>query len=809
MYTFLASNVQLIRFPSFQQVLIWTAKLKSRLNEQTKYLDSQRIKMFESDYGRYVMERYKKITEKIEHWEDKQVSKQVSKLVDDYGIIMSDYLLRRSRSGKLEINVRPEMDLLFQAINRMTLNKIPIKEEVLNEFWSRRDELWHLKMKLLRITEWYNFTRFEVREQEKHLIRPNTDEINAIVEGFISAHTWKSYSTEALDELFDTLRNLFSRLVKAHDNIDKILAKMRCWGDIPLFVRKSEDNEHLLCIENRDDIVDARYKQCIETQEFIENVMRENFCLFQNTLVEMTADNEVAIDKAALDNYQKTEEDCKIYALYERYVDEIIGNEILVAAKNSLKYLYDELRVPSPLFEVCFSLDIENRTSIFHPDLAVDAKEGFVSFVASLMVDIIGMGGLIKRVKANLEPNEPPSFIDMLRENDTIENYRLDILVKSKVVSKHTVVNFEQYQMYAPLWKIDRTKYLDAFLKYGRELNEEDIMKINEGTFDGEPTKPTLEAIEHEIKRHHDLIPGIEAIPEFIDTEPWFRIKMHLFKAKLVHETMEWVNLFMSYLSDHVTSRLNELEVFILDANIVLSAKCEKSELQKFRQIYDLVNEINRQAAEVDYMFPPLKAEMMLLRKYDQEMDEKVRTQFVELPLWWEKLKKLSKTVSKDVEPVKEHQMGLTLKRLKLFTLRIHDFQQRFQNQAIFKSDCKNAYEIIDKMLDHIIKYEKQAAMLDIFAALFNINVGPNHDLMAQCRKETKVLKQVWDYWYSMQHHIYRWENMLWSKIDVEAVESECKRIAKEVRALDACCKQWEPYVVLDDELLNLMTSLR
>lgn len=216
--------------------------------------------MFDSDYGHYVMERYNKIAEKIEHWENKQVNKQVNKLVSGYGNIMNDHLLRRNKSGQLSINIRPEMDLLFQAINRMTLNKIPIKDEVLNEFWSRRDELWNLKMKLLRITEWHNFSRFEVREQEKRLIRPNIDEINAIVQDFLLEHTWKYYSAEALDELFDTLKNLYKRIVKAHHNIDRIIEKMQSWSDVPLFERKSENNENLLNIKNRDEIVDTRYK---------------------------------------------------------------------------------------------------------------------------------------------------------------------------------------------------------------------------------------------------------------------------------------------------------------------------------------------------------------------------------------------------------------------------------------------------------------------------------------------------------------------------------------------------------------------
>lgn len=53
------------------------------------------------------------------------------------------------------------------------------------------------------------------------------------------------------------------------------------------------------------------------------------------------------------------------------------------------------------------------------------------------------------------------------------------------------------------------------------------------------------------------------------------------------------------------------------------------------------------------------------------------------------------------------------------------------------------------------------------------------------------------------------WAKTLWSEIDVEAVESECKRLSKEVRSLDKCSKEWDPLVVMESELLNLLTSLR
>lgn len=797
--------MKFLNFFSFsKQMLIWSGKLKARLTEHTKYMESQRVKLFESDFGHYTITRYTKILETIEKWQKKRVTEQGDKFERDIESIMKDYLLHRNKKGKVSINVRPQLDLVLQGINRMKLSGFAIEKPAQIELWDRRDELWNLKMKLYRITEWYNFTRFEVHNEEKRLIEPNADAIDGMLQDFLSNFTWKTYGD--IDELFKTLENLYKRIVLAHDNIDKIKEKIRSWGDIPLFERKEENDINLLNIQNRDKIVEKRYKQCLETQKFIEKVMRENYCLFQNKSVIVSEDGDVLVEPDVLESLEKSDEEQKAYEPYESYVDKMVGEEVLGAVVKSLKYIYDQLRVPLPLFEVCFSLDVENRKSIFLPDLDVDEKEGFVSFVTSLMVNIFGMAGLIKRI---IHGSGSSDFTASLMANEVIEEYRLDLVVQTKKVSKDTVANFQPYEKFSFIWKIERSKYLEAFLKYGRELTAEDLAKIDDESFNDEQQKPSLEAIEHEIKRHRDLIPQIEAIPEFQDTEPWFRVKNHLFKTKLIDETMKWVNLFMDYLHNHVANRLDQLELFILDANIILAARCEKSELDKFRKMHNLMNEIERQAEEVDFMFEPLKAEVMLLRKYDHEMETKVKEQFIELPLAWIKLKKLKNIVRKDIEPVKEHQMDLTGKRIKLFGLRLRDFNKRFRRQAFFDRTCENAYELIDRMLEHTIKYEKQAEMLDIFATLFNINVGPNRAIMQDCRKDTKVLKQVWDYWYSMQHRIFLWSNTLWSEIDVEAVEGECKRISKEVRAMDTCCKQWDPYIVLEGELLNLLTSLR
>lgn len=734
-----------------EEILIWSRKLKNRLTEQTKYVDSQRIKLFSSDFGEYAMVRYTQILNKIEEWEAKCIESKCDQYESNNETLMANFLLRRNSDGRLAVNVQSDIDVVLLAINRMSMNEIDHSDS-LKEFWSRRDELWSLKIKLYRITEWYNFTNFEVWEEDKLLIQPNTEAIDGMINDFLITYTWNSYDNAALDELFNTLEHLYRRIVKAHQHIDKMIAKIHTWRDIPLYTRHGDKN--LLCIDHRDEIVEQRYKLCLETQKLIETVMHENFSLFQNKGVSIDADGELVVMHT--DQIDSEEEQ---YHPYLSNVDKIVCKDVLAAIETSLKYLHDEIHKETSVFEVCFSLDVENRKSIFHPELEVEAKEGFVAFVTSLMVDIFRMAALIKRVIPNTEAADFTSFV---QASSSIEDLRQEILVQAKNVSKKTLQEYEVYQKYSFIWEIERTEYLRAFLKYGRQLSIDDMANIQSDRFNEQPCSPTLDAFENEIKRHRDLIPQIEDIPEFIDTAAWFRVKNHLFKTKLVAETQKWLDMFVEHLHDHVSNRLQTLELFILDANIVLSSRCDKSELDKFRKMYSLMEEIERQANEVDFMFGPLKAEVMLLRKYDHEMEMKVKEQFVELPLWWSKLKKLKDVVRNDIDSVKQHQMGLTLKRLKLFTMRIHDFQQRFHQRQFFQRNCTNAYEIIDEMLDHITKYERQAELLDIYASLFHINVGPNHALMKECRKETKVLKPVWDYWYSFQYRSELWANTLW-----------------------------------------------
>lgn len=48
-----------------------------------------------------------------------------------------------------------------------------------------------------------------------------------------------------------------------------------------------------------------------------------------------------------------------------------------------------------------------------------------------------------------------------------------------------------------------------------------------------------------------------------------------------------------------------------------------------------------------------------------------------------------------------------------------------------------------------------------------------------------------------------------WRKIDVENMDIECKKFAKDIRLLDKEMRPWDTYITLEATVKNMLTSLR
>lgn len=103
---------------------------------------------------------------------------------------------------------------------------------------------------------------------------------------------------------------------------------------------------------------------------------------------------------------------------------------------------------------------------------------------------------------------------------------------------------------------------------------------------------------------------------------------------------------------------------------------------------------------------------------------------------------------------------------------------------------------------------EEELGNLKKSASLFELT-APCQDPMKICRKELKMMKQLWDFVYVIQSSVNDWKKTPWKKIDVEDMEQECKKLAKDIRTLDKDMRHWKPYIRLEVLIKNLVTSLR
>ena len=93
-------------------------------------------------------------------------------------------------------------------------------------------------------------------------------------------------------------------------------------------------------------------------------------------------------------------------------------------------------------------------------------------------------------------------------------------------------------------------------------------------------------------------------------------------------------------------------------------------------------------------------------------------------------------------------------------------------------------------------------------ADLFEVTV-PEFKQLKACRREIKLLKNLWDLITLVQSSFNDWKTTLWSDINVENMELECKKFVKDIRGLDKEMRAWDAFTGMESSVKNMVTSLR
>jgi len=78
---------------------------------------------------------------------------------------------------------------------------------------------------------------------------------------------------------------------------------------------------------------------------------------------------------------------------------------------------------------------------------------------------------------------------------------------------------------------------------------------------------------------------------------------------------------------------------------------------------------------------------------------------------------------------------------------------------------------------------EQEMKALIESASLFEVSV-PDFKQLKQCRRELKLLKTLWDYITIVRSCIDDWKTTPWKDINVEQMDMDCKKFAKDIRYL-------------------------
>ncbi|NWQ91943.1 DYH17 protein, partial [Burhinus bistriatus] len=584
--------------------------------------------------------------------------------------------------------------------------------------------------------------------------------------------------TEYVHEMRAILYDLQTRVQKAKLNMENIIQLMEECSAAPLFERKDNKEAALLDLDGKANTLTKRYAAISDAGIKIQEMVEENADLF------------------------KADKSSQIWLDYVEYIDAIVLDGFFRLVHKSLQLLLSNMASDAdlaPLFEVRMEL-CDSRVQ-YRPSLEAGDDDSLLGLVESLLSDAFMAAACMPRL---LEGKL--SYKTTLEEQADLSRMReevVSLVVSAMTEGEEYSAGFEEQ---AYLWLEDPGEFLQHFLALGSVPSpEEPELQPEEPPARG---IPSLQLFQQEIDACKELC---EEVSEFANTKVfggWLQSDCRPFKQALLGAIRRRGLALRQHLTSHVTTSLQELEDFIREANAGLSKHLEEGDYDGLVEVMGHLMRVKERQAETNSMFGPLKETVALLSTYGEEMPEEIHLQLQELPEHWDGTKKLCLRVKQSVAPLQANEVNIIRKKCQQFEVRQHAFRERFREKAPFSYTDPDPYKSLNKQQKSIAAMESDMAALSKSAGLFEMSV-PKYKQLKACHREVRLLKELWDLIVLVNTNIDDWKTTRWKDINVEQMDIDCKKFAKDIRSLDKEMRSWDAFTGLDNSVKNMITSLR
>uniref|UniRef100_A0A671UN02 Dynein axonemal heavy chain 11 n=1 Tax=Sparus aurata TaxID=8175 RepID=A0A671UN02_SPAAU len=681
-------------------------------------------------------------------------------------------LCRNTSSGLISVNFNPKLTEVLKDVKYIqTLSQIEIPAAALTVFEKRlmftkvrnKENYTHL------LAQWYNGLKQTVLEVELPLIRGELESIDVQLTRVESDLTWQDPDCWSfISTTKDLVHDLVCRVSRAKENCEAIQTMMKGWSKQAMFCRKDNKKGSLIQLEDREDRVNKKYSLMKKDGDSIHKLIQvymENIVLFH------------------------ADPTSEAWQSYLEYVDEMVVEGLFNYISHSLQFFMDNMESwpnQKPLFEA--QLMLSSSGMVFLPSLEQDAGDGLYELIEGLIRDVFKTSVNINRVAHG--------YHSILQE----------IMERVENVLKKAINYQRKFDCYTHLWQDDRAEFLCQFLLYGRVLTAEEMEAYGIDVLPESP--PTIDNFKEQIDYYEDLYAEISKVEDFRVFNGWFRVDIKFFKLSLLNALKKWSWLFKEHLLTHVTNSLDELQRFVRATVEGLGQPVAKGNHCGLVEVMSHLLAVRDRQAATDKMFDPLRDTVILLEQYGVTIPDQVYSQLVELPEKWSAAKKLALKMRHEVAPMQNAEVMVLRRRCMAFEVKQSQFKEKFRATAPFSYNAAHPYISLEKSEKAIRDMEKEVAELQESTNLFDVTIPDFRDIKL-CRREIMVLKELWDIVVFVQSSVENWTMTKWRQINVDQMDAELRRFAKDIRKLDKEARVWDVYSGLDLYVKNLLTSLR
>ncbi|XP_039357479.1 dynein heavy chain 17, axonemal isoform X9 [Mauremys reevesii] len=760
--------------------LKWALELQERLETPMKELQAIDHPVMVSAEAKLVSEKYKEMMRLLQNYREKTYEEWISRVDADCQFNLEQPLIRRDPDATLiSVNFNKELVAVLREVKYLNFQKQKDIPDSAGNLFSQNETFRKFVGNLDLIVGWYNKIKTTILSVELPLVKQELEENDVKLQKAETTLFWSNEGVmEYIQEMRNVLHDLEARIQKTKLNVENISQLMQEWSASPLFERKDNKETSLLDLDGKANTINKRYAAIKDAGQKIQTMLMENADLFK------------------ADKTSKTWQD------YMEYVDDMVLDGFFRFIRKSLQFLLTNMAADAnaaPLFEV--HMELHNDELRYRPSLEVGADNGFLEVVENLMNDIYNTAKLIPRLaKGKL------SYKSDLEDMSDLIEIREEVVSLVVSAMKQAEEYEDSFEKYSYLWMDDHHEFMQRFLTFGHVFTPEELESHAEDYLPHIP--PTLEQFQQQIDSYEKLY---EEVSKFENTKVfngWLQSDCRPFKQALLNIIKRWSLMFKQHLIDHVTTSLQELAAFMKDANAGLTKPLKEGDYNGLVEVMGHLMRVKDRQTATDHMFEPLKQTIELLKTYGEEMPEEIHMQLHDLPEQWNNTKKLSFQVKQNVAPLQATEVAILRRKCQQFEIKQHEFREKFREDAPFSFTGPDPYRSLNTQQKSITAMESEMEALSKSAGLFEVSV-PDYKQLKACHKEVRLLKELWDMIVLVNASIDDWKTTKWKEINVEQMDIDSKKFAKDVRSLDKEMRPWDAFTGLDNTVKNMITSLR